>query len=221
MIKNLLVVGSSGSGKSTSLRNLPLEKTIWINTEKKSLPFRGQKKLLKNISLKSVDEMLQGMKWIEEQEDCEYVVLDSFTMLMDMFYMEKIATAPANKTMQMWGEYKVFAMNIVELMKSSNKFYIVTALNQIEKDRFGSPENEEAKVQGSFKLEPHFTVVAHTHIFQNPETKHMSYGLLLGRTDDKPLISAKSPFDFLDGKKELDDNDITVVTNEVISFIED
>lgn len=221
MIKNLLIVGSSGSGKSTSMRKLDLEKTIWLNTEKKSLPFRGQKKLLGNVQLADPDEMIAGMGWIEEQEDCEYVVLDSFTMLMDMFYMKHIATAPANKTMQMWGEYKTFAMNIIELMKQSKKFYIVTSLNNTLMDRFGSPEQEVAKVQGSFMLEPHFTVVAHTNVSQDTTTKELKYGFVLGKTSERPLVSAKSPIDFLDGKKTLEDNDVTILTEEVISFIED
>lgn len=223
MIKNLLLVGDTGTGKSTSMRNLDLEKTIWLNTEKKSLPFRGQKRLLNNIQVKDPDEMLSGMQWIEEQEDCEYVVLDSLTMLMDMWYMKHIATAPANKTMQMWGEYKNFGMNVLELMKQSSKFYIVTSLTQTFNDRFGAPEKECSKIQGSLGgggVESHFTVVAHTNVVQDPTTKELSYGFVLGKTKDRPLVSAKSPIDFLEGSKSLSDNDITVLTNEVIDFIE-
>jgi len=125
MIRNLLLVGETGSGKSTSMRKLPLEKTIWLNTEKKSLPFKGQKKLLENVIVKDPDEMIDGMAWIEEQENCEYVVLDSLSMLMDMWYMKHIATAPANKTQQAWGNYKTFGMNILELMKQSKKCYSI------------------------------------------------------------------------------------------------
>jgi hypothetical protein len=222
MIKNLLLVGNSGTGKSSSFRNLPLEKTIWINTEKKSLPFKGQKKLLQNIILKDVDEMIQGMAWIEEQEKCEYVVIDSFSMLMDMFYMKHIATADARKTQQAWGEYKTFGMNVLELMKQSSKFYIVTGLNQTLNDRFGSPENEVCKVQGSLAgaIESHFTVVAHTNIKQDATTKELEYGFVLGKTNDRPLVSAKAPMDFLDGKKEISDNDITILTNEILEYLE-
>jgi hypothetical protein len=223
MIKNLLLVGNSGTGKSSSFRNLPLEKTIWINTEKKSLPFKGQKKLLQNIILKDVDEMIQGMAWIEEQEKCEYVVIDSFSMLMDMFYMKHIATADARKTQQAWGEYKTFGMNVLELMKQSSKFYIVTALAETKNDRFGSPDKECAKVQGSLGgggIEPHFTVVAHTDITQHPETKELNYGFILGKTSSRPLVTAKSPMDFLSGVKEVDNNDITILTNEILEYIE-
>lgn len=221
MVRNLLLIGASGTGKSTSMRNLPLEKTVWIDTEKKSKPFRGQKRLHTNVILTDVNELIGGMDWIEEQEDVEYVVLDSFTMLMDMFYMQEIAPLPANKTMQGWGNYKTYAMQVVEKMKASKKFYIVTALVDTKMDRFGAPESEVAKVQGSFSLEPHFTVVAHTNVVQDKDTKELKYGMLLGRTSDRPLVSSKAPFDYLDGKKELNDNDIMILANEVIAFIEE
>jgi hypothetical protein len=223
MIKNLLLVGSSGTGKSTSMRNLPLEKTVWINSEKKSLPFKGQKKLHTNVMLKSVGELIEGMDWIEEQEEVEYVVLDSFTMLMDMFYMQEIATAPAAKTMQAWGNYKSYGMQVIEKIKSSSKFYIVTALDSQIMDRFGVPEKEVARVQGSLHgvVESHFTVVAHTNVKQDAVTKESSYGFLLAKTKERPLVSSKSPFDYLDGKKEFDDNDIMVLVKGVIDFIDE
>lgn len=223
MIKNVLIIGESGSGKSTSMRNLPMDKTIWLNTEKKSLPFKGQSKLHTNVILKDPDEMIEGMEWIEKQDDVEYVVLDSFTMLMDMFYMKHIATAEAKKTMQAWGEYKTFGMRVLEKIKSSNKFYIVTALTQTMMDRFGAPEKEVAKVQGSLSgmVESHFTVVAHTNVAQDAKTKELSFGYVLGKTNERPLVSAKAPFDFLSGTKMVDENDVTTLTNEITSYIEE
>ena len=41
MKPNVIVVGKSGSGKSTSLRNLNPKTTAVINTERKQLPFKG------------------------------------------------------------------------------------------------------------------------------------------------------------------------------------
>jgi len=37
------IVGSSGTGKSTSLRNLPLNETIIIDLERKGFPFKEAK----------------------------------------------------------------------------------------------------------------------------------------------------------------------------------
>ncbi len=43
MAKELLIIGTSGTGKSTSLRNLKPEETFIINVAGKSLPFKGSK----------------------------------------------------------------------------------------------------------------------------------------------------------------------------------
>ena len=45
-MSNLIVIlGESGTGKSTSLRNLDPQETFIINVLNKPLPFRGYKKL--------------------------------------------------------------------------------------------------------------------------------------------------------------------------------
>jgi len=41
MAKELLIIGTSGTGKSTSLRNLKPEETFIVNVAGKSLPFKG------------------------------------------------------------------------------------------------------------------------------------------------------------------------------------
>ena len=50
MKPNIIVVGKSGSGKSSSLRNLNAERTAVLNTERKQLPFRGAKNF-KNVPI--------------------------------------------------------------------------------------------------------------------------------------------------------------------------
>ena len=44
MAQSVLIIGNSGSGKSTSLRNLDPKETFIINPANKSLPFKGWKK---------------------------------------------------------------------------------------------------------------------------------------------------------------------------------
>ena len=50
MKPNIIIVGKSGSGKSTSLRNLDAAKTAVLNTERKQLPFKGANKF-KNVPI--------------------------------------------------------------------------------------------------------------------------------------------------------------------------
>lgn len=218
--KNILLVGTTGSGKTTSLRNLPLEKTIYINTEAKFLPFRGAKRLKEMVKLIDPDEILEGMDWIEQQEDVDYVVIDSFSMLMDMWYMKHIANADPRKTQQLWGDYKTFGMQVIQKMKTSKKFYIMTGLVAESVDKFGLVDCQYCKVQGSLAkaVESHFTVVAFTDVLEE-KGKEPVYGLILSKTKTRPTVTAKAPFDFLNGVKELQDNDIMVLVKEVEEFV--
>jgi ABC-type ATPase involved in cell division len=45
MAELVFVIGRSGTGKSTSIRNLKPEETVIINSDQKALPFRKFKEL--------------------------------------------------------------------------------------------------------------------------------------------------------------------------------
>ena len=47
--ETIAIVGESGTGKSTSLRNLNPEETFLISTTGKQLPFKGYRKKYKEI----------------------------------------------------------------------------------------------------------------------------------------------------------------------------
>ena len=49
MSNAILIIGDSGSGKSTAIRNLPPEETFWINVDRKDLPFKAWKNKFKAV----------------------------------------------------------------------------------------------------------------------------------------------------------------------------
>ena len=61
MKPNIIVVGKSGSGKSSSLRNLNAERTAVLNTERKQLPFRGAKNF-KNVPIPDLNTFNAAFK---------------------------------------------------------------------------------------------------------------------------------------------------------------
>ena len=92
--KIFLVIGSSGSGKTSSLRNMPLEKTVLINTELKSmLPFRGHARLKKHWLLNDIHKLMAGLTILEKDPDVEYIVLDSLSYLMNMYELQVVKTS--------------------------------------------------------------------------------------------------------------------------------
>ena len=100
MSNSILVLGESGMGKSSSLRNLPAEQTMLINVLGKPLPFRGQK--AKYIPLSSdglsgnyyaSDDPLKIERLIkkvnDKRPDIKYLVLDDFGFTIAHSFMAK------------------------------------------------------------------------------------------------------------------------------------
>jgi len=91
-----MILGASGTGKSTSIKTLNPEETIVINLLKKKLPFKGsasiynaEKKNLFNID--TYDKIINYLKAIDEKcPNIKTVVLDDFSYLMRK---EQFATA--------------------------------------------------------------------------------------------------------------------------------
>ncbi len=91
----VVVLGESGTGKSTSLRNLDPNETYIINVLAKPLPFRGYKSLYnserKNIietyNYKDVEFCLKGIN--EGRKRVKNIVIDDFSFLMNNEFMQR------------------------------------------------------------------------------------------------------------------------------------
>jgi hypothetical protein len=88
-----LILGESGTGKSTSLRNLDPTKTLLIQAIKKPLPFRSQQWKVR-ASLKSEGNVIQTddpalIERLMRQSPHEIVVVDDFQYVMANEYMRR------------------------------------------------------------------------------------------------------------------------------------
>lgn len=81
----VLISGMSATGKSASLRNLKnQEKWFYANCEAgKSLPFKNKFKDLKIEDPNQIFEVFDHA--IENPDECEGIIIDSLTFLMDMY----------------------------------------------------------------------------------------------------------------------------------------
>ena len=100
MAQEILIIGESGSGKSTSLETLNPKETFIINVAKKPMPFRGWKKnyikLTKDnpkgnyIESDNHSVIVQTMKHIKDNmPHIKTVVVDDFQYLMANEYMRR------------------------------------------------------------------------------------------------------------------------------------
>jgi len=99
------VMGESGSGKTTAMRNLPPEETFYLDCDKKGLNWRGWKKQynseLKNYwstdSFSVASQILQKVSNDEKFKHIKYVVIDTLNGLMVADEMRILAMQSGDK----------------------------------------------------------------------------------------------------------------------------
>jgi adenylate kinase family enzyme len=90
MAKVIGVMGESGSGKTTAMRNLPPAETFYIDCDKKGLNWKGWRKQFneeaKNYwssdSFSIVDQLLRKINTEEQFKQIKYVVIDTLNGMM-------------------------------------------------------------------------------------------------------------------------------------------
>lgn len=96
MAHKILVLGESGSGKTTATRNLKPEETYFINCIGKPLPFKGWKKNYKEgkggnlFKSTNHDEIIKCMMAISDQRsDIKTIVIDDAQYVMSFEFMAR------------------------------------------------------------------------------------------------------------------------------------
>lgn len=105
MAKVIGLMGESGSGKTTAMRNLPPEETFYLDCDKKGLNWRGWKKQY-NTDLKNywstdnfsvASQILQKVSNDEKFKHIKYVVIDTLNGLMVADEMRILAMQSGDK----------------------------------------------------------------------------------------------------------------------------
>jgi len=205
--KIILLIGESGSGKTSSLRNMPLDETVYIDIDRKSIKsFKDMDKFNQWVKLDYVDHLLPGLEAIEKDDTCKYVVIDTLSFLMDLFVTQRVDTAA--DTRAEWGNYKKFYKEIINFAKTSKKSFIFLAHPKTVYNEQEMESKTYAYAQGSIasKIEADFAVVAYTRKYLN-EDGLPSFGFSVGLTKETLHTSVKSPMSMF-SEPTLDDNDI-------------
>lgn len=108
----VLISGYSATGKSASLRNIRnQEKWYYLGCESgKSLPFKNS---FKNLKIEDPYQVYEAFDYATEHPDeCEGIIIDSLTFLMDMFESKYVLTS--SNGMKAWSEYGQFFKNLMQ-----------------------------------------------------------------------------------------------------------
>ena len=125
MAQMVLIMGESGTGKSTSLRNCNPATTAVVNPVGKPLPFKGKYEMLN-----SVTESRKITKFMKEQAAAgkKLIVVDDFQYILAVPYMNRIKETG-------WDKYNDFGANyfeIIEVCKEIPDDVVVAYMSHLE-----------------------------------------------------------------------------------------
>ena len=186
MKPNIIIVGKSGSGKSTSLRNLNPKSTAVLNTERKQLPFKGANNFL-NVPVPDLNTFNAAFKKAMESTEIETIVVESFTSLIEMIYREADIRF---KGFDVWSFYNKEIDRILNMSKNTDKNVVFLAIDGAYEGDSGIQERYVAVDGNRWKkrVEKEFVVCLYTDNHSSDEG--MKYRF---RTQSQGNDSAKSP----------------------------
>ena len=127
MAQKILVMGESGTGKSTSLRNCDPATTAVVNPVGKPLPFKGAGKF---ETLDNETDARKICKWMKEQVSAgkKLIVVDDFQYILAVPYMNRIKEAGWDK----WNDFGSNYYEIIEVCKDLPDDVVVAYMTHTE-----------------------------------------------------------------------------------------
>jgi len=215
---NLLIAGPSGSGKSSSLRNLDPARTIILSTEQKPLPFRGARRFQMHQHVHNFAEFERLLTRALASDRADVVVIDSWTSLTEMAYRALIRPVErsGDKVMAAWQGYKDALHDILLAAKASPKWCVFIGIDDVVQDENNRLIRTLA-VQGSLKgkVEKEFTVVLWTRVV-DPSLADEAGNRYYFLTNSDGTCKAKTPMEMFDTM--LVPNDIAAVIRRVTDY---
>ena len=122
MAELVMVLGTSGTGKSTSLRNLNPEETFVIQAAKKALPFKGWKKKFNESNLffsKDYAMIKKTIKFINEKRpNIKQIVIDDSSYLLTDDFMKRIPhKATGGEVFEKYNEIGYNFYNLISMVE--------------------------------------------------------------------------------------------------------
>jgi len=207
-----MILGESGTGKTTSLRNLDPAHTLLIQSVKKPLPFRssdwkpctkeGGSVFVTDISANMVEAMKRTRK--------EIIVIDDFQYLLANEFMRRVTDVEVgNAAFAKYNEIARHAWDVLMAATSLPDHKRVYLMSHTSTDDFGKTKIKTIGklLDEKIVMEGLVTIVLRT-VVQN--------GNYLFSTQNSGADTVKSPLGMFDS--ELIDNDLSTVDSAIFNY---
>lgn len=217
------IVGASGSGKSTSMRNLNPEETVIITTSNKPLPFKYVGKYKKASLSKGGNlvitanppEIVTVMKHIDENmPHIKSIVLDDAQFIQGFMFMDKAKERGFDK----FNDIGLAGFAPIKAAMQLNRIYtdldvFVTYHYELDDDGNTKIKTAGKLIDRQITLEGLFTIILFADNEVDPIKKSSNYYFL---TNTQGFKKAKSPMGMFDDIKI--PNDLALVKEAIRNY---
>jgi hypothetical protein len=224
MAQEILIIGQSGTGKSTSLTNLDSTSTAIINPARKALPFKGFKSKYKEWSkenptgnLFNVDnaaQIIQVLDYINtKRPEIKNVIVDDANYIMAFEYIKRAKETGFQKFTDIGVNYSNIITKGCSMRDDIN--FIVMMHPEVDTDALGN-KIIKAKSVGKLvdqylNIEGMFSIVLYTKVLKHE--KGLDYVFITQNDGSNTGKSPKGMFETLEIQ-----NDLSFVINKIEEY---
>lgn len=131
MANNCIILGRSGTGKSTSIKNLNPKETVIFNVLKKRLPFKGSNTLynIENKNLFIIDEYTQLIQYLDSINTkalyVKNIVIDDMIYIMRKEYFRRAKESGYTKYTELAQHFQQIISTCENMRDDINIFFIL------------------------------------------------------------------------------------------------
>ena len=217
----VFLVGKSGMGKSTSLRNLNPDETVIINTDQKALPFKQfnlkyneEKRNYRKTS--DVTIVAATLKKVNELSNVKTIIIDTWSRIMtDAIMSQKFRS---EKGFEKWGKFAASQYDLINFINDSMREDIIVYLLAHPETHYDESgfATERIGVQGKmlerFVPESFSTIVLYSEVIKTPGQTNRH----IFRTISSGSDTCKTPLEMFE--EEAIDNDLVDVNKTIREY---
>ncbi|MDU7925287.1 MAG: AAA family ATPase [Finegoldia magna] len=214
MANLVLILGQSGTGKSTSIRNMDSKDTFIIQVVNKPLPFKNFKK---NYSLvdkdgkgrrlvsDNYDRIISCLKYLNNDKDIKNIIIDDFQYVISNEFMTRAKEKGFDKFTEMAQHYYMIIDVASRLREDLNVIFL--SHNEQKEDGTSKVKTIGKLLDEKITIEGLFTIVLNTVIQDNK---------YYFQTQNNGFNTTKSPLGMFD--EQLIENDLKLVTEKINEY---